>query len=131
MKEYRNSNMNTLALKKILLKRPIVAGPVYRTQWHIKDTLYHYGTTITNDFTYSQTSFNFKSWLNRHCRKGTKLSTYDIKSLYINIIHNLFYNLNLIYWTDKLQHGSLLLHRLSKQFFLEGLSVLRFIYFCV
>ena len=54
---------------------------------HIKNS-YHYGTIISNDFTYS--SFDFKNRLDEHFPNGTTLSTCDIKLLYTNIRHDLF-----------------------------------------
>ena len=36
-------------------------------------------------------SFNFKNRSDKHCTTGTALSTCDIKSLYTNIGHDLFY----------------------------------------
>ena len=36
-------------------------------------------------------SFDFKNRLDKHFLNGTTLSTCDMKSLYINILHDLFY----------------------------------------
>ena len=79
----------------------------------------------------AQDSFDFKNRLDKHCPTGTTLSTCDIKSLYTNIRHDLFYTA-IEYWIEKLQNDLLLLQRLNKQFILEGLSIiLEFNYFYI
>ena len=68
-------------------------------------------------------SFDFKIRLDKHCPIGTKLSTCDIKSLYTNIRHDVFYTA-VEYWIEKLENDLPLLRRFNKQFTLEGLSII-------
>ena len=49
-------------------------------------------------------SLNFKNSLDKHCPTGTTLSTYDIKSVYTNFLHDLFY-IAVEYWIAKLQNN--------------------------
>ena len=51
------------------------------------------------------------------------MSTCDIKSLYTNIKHDVFYKA-IEYWIDKLHDDILLLSRFTKAFILEGLNIL-------
>ena len=74
-------------------------------------------------------SFNFKNRLDKHSPIGTTLTTCDIKSLYTNNRHDLFYTA-VENWTEKLKNDLPLLRRFNKQFILEGLSIiLQFNYF--
>ena len=70
-------------------------------------------------------SFDFKNRLDKHCPTGplTTFSTCDIRSLYINIRHSLFYTA-VEYWIEKLQKDLALLRRFNKQFILETLSII-------
>ena len=76
-------------------------------------------------------SFDFKNRLDKHCPTGTTLSTCDIKSLYTNTRHDLFYAA-VEYWIEKLQNDLPLLRHFNKQFIVEGLSIiLEFNYFYI
>ena len=73
--------------------------------------------------------FDFKNRFDKHCPTGTTLSSWDIKSLYANIRHYIFYTV-VEYWIEKLQNDLPLLRRFSKQFILEDLYIiLEFNYF--
>ena len=59
------------------------------------------------------------------------MSTCDIKSLYTNIKHDVFYKA-IEYWIDKFQNDIPLLSRFTKAFILEGLNIiLKFNYFYI
>ena len=76
-------------------------------------------------------SFDFTQRLEKQCLKNTLLSTRDIKSLYTNIRHDLFLTV-IEYWIEHLQNNLPLLQRFTKQFVLEGLSIiLKFNYFYI
>ena len=68
-------------------------------------------------------SFNFKNSLDKHCPTGTTLSTCDIKSVYTNFLHDLFYTA-VEYWIAKLQNNLPSLWPFNKQFLLETLSII-------
>ena len=61
--------------------------------------------------------FNFKNTLDKHCLNRTTHSTYDIKSWYTNIGHNIFYKA-VKYWIEKLQ----MIYRYC-DFFINNLSL--------
>ena len=76
-------------------------------------------------------SFDFIQRLEKQCHNNTLLSTCDIKSLYTNIRHDLFLTA-IEYWIEHLQNNLPLLERFTKQFVLEGLSIiLKFNYFYI
>ena len=115
--------MNTKIPRKILLL-PHCYWPRLPQQWHIiRNTSYHYGTIICNDFTYSKRLFRFQNRLDRRCPTETTLSTCDIKLLCTNIRHNLF-DTAVEHWIEKLQNDFPLLRRFNKQIILEGLSII-------
>ena len=64
-------------------------------------------------------SFDFINILVKHCPTGTTLSTSDIKSLYTNIRHDLFYT-EVESWIEKLQKDLLLLRPFNKQLSLKA-----------
>ena len=76
-------------------------------------------------------SFDFTQRLKKQCHNNALLSTCDIKSLYTNISHDLFLTA-IEYWIEYLQNNLPLLQRFTKQFVLEGLSIiLKCNYFCI
>ena len=110
---------------------PHYCWPHLPHQQHIRNTLYHYGTIVSNDFFshIAKDPFDFKNRLDKHCPTGTALSTCHVKSLFTNIRHDLFYTA-VEYWIKKLQNDLLLLWRFNKQSILEGLPIiLEFKYF--
>ena len=59
------------------------------------------------------------------------MSTCDIKSLYTNIKHDVFYKA-IEYWIDKFYDDIPLISRFTKAFILEGLNIiLKFNYFFI
>ena len=76
-------------------------------------------------------SFDFLEHLDTTCTEDTLLSSCDIKSLYTNIRHDVFYKA-IDYWIEKLINEIPLLRRFTKAFILEGLSIiLEFNYFYI
>ena len=76
-------------------------------------------------------SFNFLGRLDTTYTEDTLLSSCDIKSLYTNIRHDVFYKA-IDYWIEKLINEIPLLRRFTKAFILEGLSIiLEFNYFYI
>ena len=76
-------------------------------------------------------SFDFIQRLEKQCYNNTLLSRCDIKSLYTNMRHDLFLTA-IEYWIEHLQINLPLLQRFTKQFVLEGLSIiLKFNYFYI
>ena len=74
-------------------------------------------------------SFDFMQRLEKQCQNNTLSSTCEIKSLYTNICHDLFLTA-MEYWIEHLQIILTLLQRFTKQFVLDGLSIiLKFNYF--
>ena len=115
----------------IVKAHPIAAGPVYHSSSisEILHIIVESSLAMISHLT--KDSFAIKNRLDKHCPTGTTLSTCDIKSLYTNIRHDLFYTA-IEYWIEKLQNDLLLLQRLNKQFILEGLSIiLEFNYFYI
>ena len=92
----------------IVEARPIVAGPVYHTRGlsEILHIIMEPSLAMISPIT--KESFDFKNRLNKHCPNGTTLSTCDIKSLYTNIRHDLFYTA-VEYRIEKLQNDLQLL----------------------
>ena len=79
---------------------PIVAGPVYHTSG-ISEILHIITESSLAMISHiAKDSFNLKSRLYKHCPNGTTLSSCDTKSLYTNILHDLFYTA-VEYWIAK------------------------------
>ena len=75
--------------------------------------------------------FDFSQRLEKQCQNNALLSTCDIKSLYANIRQDLFFTA-MEYWTEHLQNNLPSLQRFTKQFVLDGLSIiLNFNYFYI
>ena len=76
-------------------------------------------------------SFDCPERLDTTCTADTILSSCDVKSLYTNICHDVFYKA-IDYWIEKLINEIPLLRRFTKTFILEGLSIiLEFNYFYI
>ena len=74
----------------IVEARPIVAGPVYHTSGisEIFHIIMEQSLAMISHI--AKDSFVLKNRLDKHCHTGTTLNTFDIKSLYTNIRHDLF-----------------------------------------
>ena len=109
--------------------RPISSGPAYHTKGnsiilhHILQPALERIDHILKD------TFDFVERVEKHNQPGTKLVSWDIKSLYTNINHELFHDA-ISYWIEKLREELPLLSRFSKEFIMEGLKIiLKFNYF--
>ena len=67
--------------------------------------------------------FDFIDRIDTQGTVNTILSTCDIKSLYTNINHDVFYKV-IEYWIDKFHDDIPLLSRFTKEFILEGLNII-------
>ena len=75
--------------------------------------------------------FDFLERLDTTCTADAILSSCEVKSLYTNICHDVFYKA-IDYWIEKLINEIPLLRRFTKAFILEGLSIiLEFNYFYI
>ena len=111
--------------------RPIVAGPCYHTS--VVSQILHVIMEPTLSFIKHilKDSFDFIDRIDTQCTVNTILSTCDIKSLYTNIKHVVFYKA-IEYWIDKFHDDIPLLSRFTKAFILEGLDIiLKFNYFYI
>ena len=111
--------------------RPIVAGSVFHPSG-ISEILHCIMEPALSLILHIvKDSFDFTQRLEKQCQNNTLLSTCDIKSLYTNIRHDLFLTA-IEYWIEHLQNNLPLLQRFTKQFVLEGLSIiLKFNYFYI
>ena len=66
----------------------------------------------------------------KQCQSNILHSTCDIKSLYTNILHDLFLTA-IEYWIEQLQNNLTLLQHFTKQFVSEGSIILKFNYFYI
>ena len=111
--------------------RPIAAGPVFHTSGISKMLHCIMEPALSSIPHIVKDSFDFTQRLEKQCRNNTLLSACDIKSLYTNIRHDLFLTA-IEYWIEHLQNNLPLLQRFTKQFVLEGLSIiLKFNYFYI
>ena len=111
--------------------RPIVAGPCYHTS--VVSQILHVIMEPTLSFIKHilKDSFDFIDRIDTQCTVNTILSTCDIKSLYTNIKHDVFYKA-IEYWIDKFHDDIPLLSRFTKAFILEGLNIIsKFNYFYI
>ena len=105
--------------------RPIVAGPVYYTSG-ISEMLHLILEPSVSFIPHIlKNYFDFLERLDTTCTGETLtlLSSCDIKSLYANICHDVFYKA-INYWIEKLNNEIPLLRRFTKAFILEGLSII-------
>ena len=108
--------------------RPIVAGPCYHTS--VVSQMLHVIMEPTLSFIKHilKDSFDFIDRIDTQCTVNTIC---DIKSLYTNIQHDVFYK-PIEYWIDKFHDDIPLLSRFTKAFSLEGLNIiLKFNYFYI
>ena len=110
--------------------RPIVARPCYHTS--VVSQVLHVIIEPTLSFIKHilKDSFDFIDRIDTQCTVNTILSTCDIKSVYANIKHDVFYKA-IEYWIDKFHDDIPLLSRFTKAFILEGLNILKFNYFYI
>ena len=103
--------------------RPIVAEPCYHTR--VVSQILHVIMEPTLSFIKHilKYYFDFIDGIGTQCTVNTILSTCDIKSLYTNIKHDVFYK-TIEYWIDKFHDDIPLLSRFTKAFILEGLNII-------
>ena len=126
-------NSEYINIDKILTieGRPIVAGPCYHTSVVLQMLHVIMGPTLSFIKHILKDSFDFIDRIDTQCTVNTILSTCDIKSLYTNINHDVFYKA-IEYWIDKFYDGIPLLSRFTKAFILEELNIiLKFNYFYI
>ena len=107
----------------LIERRPIVAGPVFHTNGLSEILHCIMKPALSLILHIVKDSFDFIQRLEKQCHNNTLLSTCDIKSLYTNIDHDLFLTA-IEYWIEHLQNNLPLLQRFTKQFVLEGLSII-------
>ena len=111
--------------------RPIVAGSAYNT--HGISILIHkiMESSLKHISHILQDTFDFVERAEKKLKIGTVLGVADIKSLYTNISHELGLKA-LEYWIEKLKDQLEYLQRFSKNFILEGMSIiLKYNYFYI
>ena len=103
--------------------RSIVAGPCYHTS--VVSQFLHVLMEPTPSFIKHilKDSFDFIDRIDTQCTVNTILSTCDLKSLYTNIKHDVFYKA-IEYWIDKFHDDIPLLSRFTKAFILERLNII-------
>ena len=111
--------------------RPIVSGPSYHTR-NLSIMIHMILLPCLDLIKYIlKDSFDFKEKLDHQCRPGTQFVTWDIKSLYTSIRHDLFYTA-VEFWIDKLGDRIPLLDRFGTNFIMEALQlILEFNYFII
>ena len=67
-------------------------------------------------------SFDFIDRIDIQCTVNTTMINCEIKSLYTNIKHDVFYEA-IEYWIHKIHDDMSLLSRITKSFILEGLNI--------
>ena len=111
--------------------RPIVAVSAYYT--HVISILIHkiMESSLKHISHILQDTFDFVERAEKKLEIGTVLGVADIKSLYTNISHELGLKA-LEYWIEKLKDQLEYLQRFSKNFILEGMSIiLKYNYFYI
>ena len=112
-----------LQLQSPLEGRPIISGPQYYTSGISKMLHYIMQPVLEKIKHILKDTFDFVERVDTKCLEGEQLVTWDIKSLYPNIRHDLFYEA-ISYWIDQYVNELPLLRRFSKEFILEGLSII-------
>ena len=98
--------------------RPIVTEPVYYTSGISKMLHIILEPSLSFIPHILKDSFDFLERLDTTCTEDTLLSSCDVKSLYKNICHFVFYKA-IDYWIEKLINGIPLLARFTKAFILK------------
>ena len=117
---FMTKNSEYINVDKILTIEgtPIVAGPCYYNS--VVSQILHIIMEPTLSFIklILKDSFDFIDRIDTQCTINTILSTCDIKSLYTNIKHDVFYKA-IEYWIDKFHDDIPLLSQFTKAFILE------------
>ena len=129
----RNSNTEYLQVPEEQINdlegRPINSGPKYHTRG-LSTMVHHILAPCLEHIPYIlKDTYDFQAKFPDFASADTQFVTWDIKSLYTNISHQLFYDA-VTYWMDKLGSKIPLLSRFSKEFVIEALTIiLEFNYF--
>ena len=127
--ENQNSEYISITENLQIEGRPIAAGPVYYTSGMPKMLHLFLEPSLSFIPHILKDSFDFLERLDTTSTEDTLLSSCDIKSLYRNIRHDVFYKA-IDHWIEKLINERPLLRSFTNAFILEGLSIiLRFNYF--
>ena len=110
---------------------PIVARPVYYKSGISKILHLILEPSLSVIPHILKDSFDFLERFDTTCSEDTLLSSCDIKSLYTNFRHDVFYK-TIDYWIEKTINEIPLLRRFTKAFVIEGLSIIwEFNYFYI
>ena len=118
-----NEEYVQLQLQTSVEGRPIISGPQYHTSGISKMLHFIMQPVLEKVRHILKDTFDFVERFDKSWSEGEHVVTWDIKSLYPNIRHDLFYEA-MSYWIDKFSNELPLLRRFSKEFILEGLSII-------
>ena len=121
--ENQNSEYTNITKNLQIEGRPIVAGRVYYTSGISQMLLLILEPSLSFIPHILKDSVDFLERLDTTCTEDTLLSLCDIKSLYTNTRHDVFYKA-IDYRIKKLINEIALLRRFTKAFVLEGLSII-------
>ena len=103
--------------------RPIVSGPSFHTR-NLSVMIHCILLPCLDHIKYIlRDSFDFQEKLDHQCHPDTLFVTWDIKSLYTSIRHDLFYTA-VEFWLDKLGDRIPLLNRFGRNFVMEALKII-------
>ena len=112
-----------LKLKTKVEGRPIISGPAYHTSG-LSQMLHLILQPVLQKVEHIvKDTFDFIERFDTQVEDDTVIVTWDIKSLYPNIRHDLFHDA-ISYWVDKYVNDIPLLTRFSKDFILDALFVI-------
>ena len=103
--------------------RPIISGPAYHTSGISKILHFIMQPVLEKIKHVLKDTFDFVERFDRKMDDETLIITWDIKSLYPNIRHDLFYEA-ISYWVDRYAGEIPLLQRFSKDFILDALWII-------
>ena len=111
--------------------RPIVSGPCFHTR-DLSIMIHNILLPCLDCIDYIlKDSYDFQNKLDPHCTEDTQFVTWDIKSLYTSIRHDLFYDA-IEFWMEKLHDRIPLLNRFGRGFVMDALKIiLEFNYFVI
>ena len=113
--ENKNSEYINITKNLQIEGRPIVAGPVYYTNGISQMLHLILGPSLSFIPHIVKDCFDFLECLDTTCTESILLSSCDIKSLYTNNHHDVFYKA-IDYWIEKLINEIPLLRRFTKAF---------------
>ena len=103
--------------------RPIISGPAYHTNGISRMLHLILQPCLKKVRHVLKDTFDFVERFDKEVDEDTQIITWDIKSLYPNISHELFFEA-ISYWVDKFGEEIPLLSRFSKNFVLDGLYII-------